>query len=325
MSTTNEASQKFEVMLINALKIPGVKVDRDKFLKEIFVSKAKSDEQFRKVIIEGPVKAGFGQIELNKIASSIISKRTAQSASVSFAAGIPGGLAIAATIPGDVLQFFGMALRLAQELAYVYGTDDLWDKEEVDSNKVRNELTLFLGVMFGVGGSTSALRLVSSGLSKQALKKLPQQALTKTIYYPIIKKICGVIGIKVTKDSFAKSVSKVIPVIGGLVSGGITLASMKPMGTRLKDALEDSQFDYSQKDMDEDINNLSKETGTVIDVSFKEEIKADMRSASNQVNEEAKNSIADELLKYKELLDLGALDQEEFDNLKKELLKKVTG
>ena len=38
---------------------------------------------------------------------------------LSFAAGIPGGLAMAATIPADVAQFFGMALRLAQELAYL--------------------------------------------------------------------------------------------------------------------------------------------------------------------------------------------------------------
>ena len=32
---------------------------------------------------------------------------------------------MAATIPADVLQFFGMALRLAQELSYLYGAKDL--------------------------------------------------------------------------------------------------------------------------------------------------------------------------------------------------------
>ena len=33
---------------------------------------------------------------------------------------IPGGIAMAATIPADTLQFFGVALRLAQEISYIY-------------------------------------------------------------------------------------------------------------------------------------------------------------------------------------------------------------
>lgn len=38
--------------------------------------------------------------------------------------------------------------------------------------------------------------------------------------------MAGYIGVKVTKDSFAKGVSKVIPVVGGVVSGGLTFASI---------------------------------------------------------------------------------------------------
>ncbi|MEK4863930.1 MULTISPECIES: hypothetical protein [Bacillus] len=46
-------------------------------------------------------------------------------------------------------------------------------------------MVLFLGV----GGSTAALKVLSSKLAQQDLKKLPNKALTKTIYYPIIKKL----------------------------------------------------------------------------------------------------------------------------------------
>ncbi len=40
-----------------------------------------------------------------------------------------------------------------------------------------------------------------------------------------------------TKDIFAKGVSKVIPFIGGVISGGITLATYAPMCLKLKDYL----------------------------------------------------------------------------------------
>ena len=49
----------------------------------------------------------------------------------------------------------------------------------------------------------------------------------------------------ITKTSLAKGVTKVIPVIGGLVSGGITFASLKPMAARLQEALDKAHFSYS--------------------------------------------------------------------------------
>lgn len=177
-----ESNNQFDVILLNALKVPGVKVDRDKCLNNLLSDIIKDKEIVRLAIDKNTIDAGIDSNTLNKIAKSLISKRTTQTTTASFAAGIPGGLAMAATIPMDTLQFFGTALRLAQELAYLYGYEDLWKDNEIDDEKVKGELTLFLGVMFGVGGSASALRLVSSNLSKQALKKLPQKALTKTFY-----------------------------------------------------------------------------------------------------------------------------------------------
>lgn len=117
---------------------------------------------------------------LDKVAKNIVSKRTTQTAGASFVAGLPGGLAMAGTVSLDTLQFLGMALKIAQELAYLYGFEDLWKEDGIDSERVKNELILFLGTMFGVGGANTALRLVSTNMAKQAL--------TKTIYYPIIKK-----------------------------------------------------------------------------------------------------------------------------------------
>ena len=94
--------------------------------------------------------------------------------------GIPGGLAMAATIPADILQFYGMTLKLAQELTYLYGAQDLWKDGKVDEEMVRNQLILYCGVMFGVSGAAAGVRLLSTQVAKVALKKLPQKALTKT-------------------------------------------------------------------------------------------------------------------------------------------------
>ena len=234
-----EENNKFELALTTALKIPGVKVDRAGFLiKEL--SNHVSKEKIIQVVKSNTIEAGIDLNLLDKIAKNLISKRTNQTAGASFLAGLPGGLAMAATIPADTLQFFGVALRIAQELAYLYGFEDLWEDDNIDNERVKNELTLFLGAMFGVGGATTALRLISTNVAKQVLKKLPQKALTKTIYYPIIKKIAATMSVKMTKDTFAKGASKAIPILGGVISGGLTYMSMKPMGNRLKDALAGS-------------------------------------------------------------------------------------
>jgi len=60
-----------------------------------------------------PQEAGISPDKINRMAKSLVNKRTLQSSSASFAAGPPGGLAIAGTIPADTLQFLGVALRLS--------------------------------------------------------------------------------------------------------------------------------------------------------------------------------------------------------------------
>jgi hypothetical protein len=108
---------------------------------------------------------------------------------------------MAATVPADILQFFGMALRLAQELSYLYGADDLWQNGEVDDEKVKSQLLLYCGVMFGVSGAVSGVRVLSTQIAKTTLKQLPKKALTKTFWHPMVKQIGKVLGIKVTKQS----------------------------------------------------------------------------------------------------------------------------
>ena len=242
-----------EEIISKAIQMPGVKVDRNKFLAEGFSSEINSLEN---IINNGPIAAGVSREEINNIANKLIIKRTSQSSMASFAAGIPGGLAMAATIPADILQFFGMSLRLAQELSYLYGADDLWENGQVDDEKIKNQLILYCGVMFGVSSAVSGVRVLSAQMAKTALKKIPQKALTKTFWYPIIRKTCSFVGYTLTKKTFASGVSKAIPVIGGVISGTINFASMMPMAKRLNETLDKASFDYSDEEFDKDIEVL---------------------------------------------------------------------
>ena len=337
MSESNTNKElALESVITSAIQIPGVKVNRNKFLAELF---ATEDVAIQEVLDHGPISAGISQERISAIANKHILKRTSQSSVASFAAGIPGGLAMAATIPADVMQFFGMALRLAQELSYLYGAEDLWQGGQVDDEKVQNQLLLYCGVMFGVSGAVSGVRVLSTQIAKTTLKKLPQKALTKTFWYPMIKPIGKAVGIKVTKSTVAKGVSKAVPILGGVISGGLNFASMMPMAHRLMDALDSAFFGYTQEEFEKDIIEIENFAGQETDIvpeskNTKEKLVESGKKAKENMSDffsrkkqkdtpkEAETPI--ELIKkLAELRDAGIISDEEFELKKAELLSKI--
>lgn len=313
-----------EEVITKAIQIPGVKVDRRKFLSEQFVSTANNLEE---ILDKGPIEAGIQREEIEALSKKLILTRTSQSSVASFVAGMPGGLAMAATIPADILQFFGMSLRLAQELAYLYGAQDLWKNEELDNEKVRNQLILYCGVMFGVSGAVSGVRVLSTQLSKTALKKIPQKALTKTFWYPILKKTANFIGINLTKKTFAQGVSKAVPVIGGVISGGINFASMMPMANRLNETLDKATFNYSDEEFNEDIEIIMNPDKSEEKVSMGKKFSNGINNAAlgiskfiSKSGKKNKNDPYEELKKLKDLLDNDIITKDEFEQKKKQLL-----
>lgn len=259
-------SEVFEVLMTNAVKLPGVKVDRKEFLAQNF-SKYVPANQLAEVVEKGPLEANVPLSIIKKVAKRNIANQTMKSSSASFAAGLPGGIGLAATIPADTAQFFGFALRLAQEIGYLYGYDDFWEDGELDVERVNGELILFLGVMFGVGGATATIKALSAQLSKEALKKIPNKALMKTVYYPIVKKMSAMIGVKMTKDTFAKGISKMIPLAGGVISGGITYSSMTKMGNRLMNTLEEG-VNMTEAEFVESVEEVKRENLEIIEGEF---------------------------------------------------------
>lgn len=215
-----------------ALSMPLVKVDRTEFLTKEFSMYGNTDL----LNCKRPIDI-YNENILENVAKSAINSHLIKVTATSAAVGMPGGFAMAATIPTDIAQYYWHVLVLAQKLGYIYGWPDLLDGKKEVSENTRNVLTLFVGVMFGVQAANKIIGEVAKQFSIQVAKRVPQQALTKTMYYPIIKQIAKWIGVKMTKDTFGKGLSKAIPVLGGIMSGTITAVSFKPMANKLQNEL----------------------------------------------------------------------------------------
>ncbi len=241
-NVSENPESRFSMVLVGAAKLPGVRIHREAYLRKA-LARYCSEDEIRRAIEETPAAAGISIDVLDKAADDSIRYETAKASALSAAAGLPGFLALPATVPADLAQYFGHMLRIAQKLAYLYSWPDLFSDngEDVD-DATMGVLTLFFGVMFGTQSANAAVGKVASMMAEQVAKKLPQKALTQGVVYPIVKKVAAYIGAEMTKQTFAKSVSKAIPVVGAAVSGGLTFATYRPMAKRLKKHLAGSEL-----------------------------------------------------------------------------------
>ncbi|MBD5265831.1 MAG: hypothetical protein K2G00_08345 [Duncaniella sp.] len=221
----------WDKLMQGALSMPGVNVDRNQFLSSAF--HAYGDSNFENV---SPTEI-YSSAVINKIATGIINNHLTKVTAISTVAGIPGGFAMLGTIPADLAQYYWHYLVMAQKLAYLYGWPDLRDTENNLGEEAQAVMTLFVGIGLGVNQANVVVKELVEQAARHWMKRLPRMALTKTAWYPVIKRIAAFIGVKLTKDGMGKAAGKVIPLLGGLVSGGLTYATFKPMAKKLNKAL----------------------------------------------------------------------------------------
>ena len=83
------------------MKVPLVKINREKFLRKELI-KYFPEDIVNLSIEKNPAFAGVERERVNKIATHIINFESNKVTAISAAAGIPGGAAMAATIPADL-------------------------------------------------------------------------------------------------------------------------------------------------------------------------------------------------------------------------------
>lgn len=248
-----------EDFIIIGLQTPGIKVNRADFLQRELM-KNYSPEVIESAITHNPAYAQIPVFEIDKIADEVIKFERNCVSGISAALGAPGGIAMVATIPADLVQYYGYMLRAAQKLMYLYGFPEInsTEKEHKFDSETINLLIICLGVMYGVQGTNTALKAMATALGKGVEKKLMNAALTKGTIYPIVKSVSKWFGVNMTKQVFAGFFKKAIPVVGGVIGGGITYLSFKPCCDKLKESLRDTLLSNPE-------HHSTKEEAIIID------------------------------------------------------------
>ena len=235
-----EAEQRALDFLAKVVRVPGVRVNRDEFLRQELRKLHLSDDTIARALSSNPMMAGVSLAQIDTLAEDAISYETNKSAAISFVAGIPGGFAMLGTIPADLMQYYVHALRIMQKLAYLYGWGELLpDGRDADDDTL-GVLAVFFGVMLGVGGAAQSLTAFARVAAKTAYQNhATKRTLMSITWYPVVKHSLRLIGINITKSTAAKGFSKIVPVIGGFVSSGLTFMALQSQSALLKEHLRE--------------------------------------------------------------------------------------
>lgn len=224
----NTRNINFEDILIKASQLPYCKIDRNKFLTSQFKGKI-SEVKLMEAIENGTINAGINIALLNNLAQESIKYETKRVVALSFASGIPGGVAMIGTVPADLVQFYAHIIRIIQKLAYLYGYKDI-----IFDDGTQNVIIIFLGSMLGANLANAAIVKFAAENAVKMGNKVAAQPLTKIALYNIAKKVLAWVGVKITKDTVGKAVTKAVPILGGFIAGGISYSTYTPMATKLQ-------------------------------------------------------------------------------------------
>ena len=230
-----------EDVIVKGLRVPGIKINRANFLQKELL-KRYPQEMIDEAIRTNPMSAGIKPKDIDEIADEVIEYERRCVSGISTALSMPGGVAMLATIPADIVQYYGYMLRATQELLYLYGFPeiDVNENESKFDSETINILIVCFGTMYGVVGANNALKSIAKGFGLGVEKKLMRTALTKGTIYPIVKSVASWFNVRMTKEIFAGFFKKSIPVIGGVIGGGLTYLSFKPCCVKLKESLQDT-------------------------------------------------------------------------------------
>ena len=235
-----EVEQRALDFLAKVVRVPGVRVNREEFLRQELRKLHLSDDVIARAIDSNPLHAGVSLTAIDRLAEGAISYETNKSAAISFVAGIPGGFAMLGTIPADLMQYYAHALRIMQKLAYLYGWGELLPDGRDTDDDTLGVLAVFFGVMLGVGGAAQSLTAFARLAAKTAYQNhATKRALMSITWYPVVKHSLRLIGINITKSTAAKGFSKIVPVIGGFVSSGLTFMALQSQSALLKGHLRE--------------------------------------------------------------------------------------
>ena len=119
-------------------------------------------------------------------------------------------------------------------------------------------------------GTNNALRTLCKNCAVHLETKGAEKTLAKTAVFKLAEKLCKKLSIDITKKNFAKMVSKTIPIVGGVTSGGLTYVTFGASCNHLLKALEREMFPKRNKrnKLENEVPNSDVESKEAVDVTI---------------------------------------------------------
>ena len=155
-------------------------------------------------------------------AHALIRWQTIKAAGLGFITGLPGLPAMPVTLPANLTSVLFIQIRMMAAIAHLGGYD-------LDDDRVR---TLCLACLCGHAARTilrEAGLEISQKMAVLALRRLPKRTfieINKKVGFRLLSKF---------GEKGAINVGRAVPLLGGLVGGGVDAAWTKAMGDRARD------------------------------------------------------------------------------------------
>lgn len=224
---------------MNILRIPGAKINRNDFLRESFANWYGHDTDEPARIIVSPLEI-IPIAEIERQARKVIRGHTTKVTTLSTLTGLPGGLAMLASIPADLVNYYYHVVTVGQKLAYLYGYPDLLDAEGGITDDGMLVLTVFIGAMNSVEEAnavvtelTAEVMMVSTQFADKTATKVARNILSKQVIGQSVEVIAKRLGLEISARTGGRALAKAVPLLSGAISGALTFQSYSKQTRRL--------------------------------------------------------------------------------------------
>ncbi len=260
-----------EAAVRRALRIPGVRVDRERFLLRQASGLLPDDGARHRVLSEG-LAAVLTEPELRALGLRRVLQLTAWSSSAAVVAALPGGpVAMTAGAGADVMQQLAFGLRLSQELAYLYGHRlSVTDHEGAPLTDAElDQLLLLFGALLEVEGAAAAVRLTGPRLERDgrpvgyaddgasARAGLPADLLRQAFVGPIARRVLRRFASRMQSAVLRRGALRAVPLLGAIGAGGAAFSALQAQGRILNHELAEG-LDYTPEKVMADVEALRR-------------------------------------------------------------------
>ena len=272
--------------IIKCLHLPGVRINRTDFLREV-LGKEVSEDVVERAILENPMMAKIAQEVIDKLADSVIfEERRRAKENSAYMADIDSTSAQTKLPIAIVNQCSGLLIAM-QKLMYLYGFAQLaFDENDSLDSETNKVVIACLGIMFGVGTANSVIHTLTPAIADKLKKKIRNPKESKTLLGKMFSAISSAITTVVSSDEeINKIATKVVAVIGNTLGGAITYLSFNHCCNKLKKQLRNTELSNPNFVMP-DKDDLSEEDDLVITVTTEDNEEVIIQNADGEIVQE---------------------------------------